>query len=177
MKLLTVLGMTSVLLVVGGSLWLDESGIAGGAVLLVTDADRSDPQIQRSIAAFEGAGYLVTNNSKLATHAAAGENTTIFLTTRRAFAEVPVTTWATLYQRSAIVGGINVSLHELQPLADPGSRAGDARLPFTPERAIFSLLFSAGDCGRGAMSDWLDNWNVPGIIQVRAAQIAPCAKQ
>jgi hypothetical protein len=83
--------------------------------------------------------------------------------------------WAALYGRDVIVGGLNISLHELQPRAQPGSTGGTARVRYTPERAILTLMYWSNKCGSGATSDWLRAYDVAGMADGRAAQIAECA--
>ena len=87
---------------------------------------------------------------------------------------MPEATWASLYWRHVIVGALNVSLHELQPLAQ-GTAPGPGRLQYTPQRAIFSILYTSNGCGTGATSDWLNAYDVAGIAGMRVAQIEPCA--
>jgi len=94
------------------------------------------------------------------------------MTTRRTFNDVPEATWTELYGRGVVIGGINLSRSELL-IQEPASQS----LRYTPDRAIFSFAYRSGDCGNGSTSDWLDNWDLPGIIGVRVDQIAPCARR
>jgi hypothetical protein len=133
------------------------SSVNGARILLVGPNEEFSPAVASSVQQLRAGGFTVID---------------AFLVTRAAFADVPPTFWADLYSRHVIVGGLDVSLYELQPLARSGSTAGTARLQYTPTRPIFSFMYSAGGCARGAMSDWLDNWNLSGIIQQRALEIA-----
>jgi hypothetical protein len=84
---------------------------------------------------------------------------------------VPQGVWQELYDRGVVIGALDVSLHELQPLAVPGAQAGSARLKYTPERPVFSIMFQSG-CISWAMSDWLDVWDVADIVDWRLLDIA-----
>jgi hypothetical protein len=152
-------------LLVGGSTSVDK-------VLLLTAADRTDPQLRETITGFAAAGYYVTDRPDAALRAARSANLSVFMATRRTLHSVPETAWSELYGRDVVIGGINVSLLELNPVV-----AGSGRLRYTPDRAIFSFAYWSSDCGNGATSDWLDNWNLPGIISMRVEQIRACAAQ
>jgi hypothetical protein len=158
------------------SLWQREgaqsSSVNGARILLVSPNEDFSPAVASSVQQLRAGGFTVIDDPTKASFAASAPGTVAFLVTRAAFADVPPTLWADLYSRHVIVGGLDVSLHELQPLARPGSTAGTARLQYTPTRPIFSFMYSAGGCARGAMSDWLENWNLSAIIQQRALEIA-----
>ena len=160
------------LFVVAGLVFIGESRVPD-KVLLITAADRTDPQLRETIDGFRAWGYYVTARTDAALRASRNEDLTVFMATRRAFDAVPESTWSEMYGRHVVVGGLNVSLHELQPLAD-GTSAGTSRVRFTPERAIFSMLYTSRGCGTGATSDWLREYNVAGIAAWRAQQIKPC---
>jgi len=148
------------------------SSVSGPRILLISKSDSSTPLLEETIGRLERSGFTVTDDVQTALSLSASPEAIAFLVTREKFGAVPTSLWASLYSRHVIVGGLDVSLHELQPLALPGSVAGQARLRYTPNRAIFSFVYSTGDCGRGAMSDWLDNWNLSGLLQQRALEIA-----
>jgi hypothetical protein len=157
----------------GGRASSTKASSATGQRILLVSSDESDPLIARSIADLASAGFTVLADPRQALQAASAQDVVAFFVTRDAFATVPGATWRTLYQRSVIVGGLNVSLAELQPLILPGTTAGSGRVKYTADRAIFSLMYSLGGCGRGAMSDWLDNWpHLSGVVQQRALEVA-----
>jgi hypothetical protein len=145
----------------------------GERVLLISEADANNPIVAGAISSLEGVGFTVLSDAQDALARAASPRVVAFFVTRGAFPNVPASTWQALYARRAIIGGLDVSLHELQPLVRPGMEAGSARLKYNPDRPIFSFLYSLGGCGRAAMSDWLDNWPELGaLVQERALEIS-----
>ena len=101
----------------------------------------------------------------------ADRDLTAFLVSRSRFEMVPADTWRDLYAKHVVIGGLDVSLHEIQHLARPGHLAGDARLAFTPGEPIFSLLYSARDGGRGATSSWLNAFDVACLAESTVAEV------
>lgn len=155
------------LFVVAGSVSLGESS-GPDKVLLVTAADRTDPQLRDTIAEFSALGYHVTNRPDAALRASQSEDLTVFMVTRRAFDAVPDATLGDMYGRGVVIGGLNVSRSELR--REPAPRG----LQYTPERAIFSFTYWSRDCSSGSTSDWLRNWNLPSIISMKLEQIRAC---
>jgi len=162
-------------LVVLGSALVSTAGgtqaTAGTKTILIQASDRLGP-LGAAIERLEASGFSATSDTSTALQAASRADSAALLVTRATFKDVPAETWAELYERGVIVGGLDVSLHELQPLARPGTKAGWGRLAYTPERPIFSFMFSLGGCGFGAMSDWIREWDLGGLIQWRAAEVA-----
>jgi hypothetical protein len=146
---------------------------SGERILLLSPDDVTRAVVSDAVAKFEAAGFTAIYDAQTALQLADSPRLVAFFVTRTTFASVPSAVWRSLYLRNVIVGGLDVSLHDLQPLAMPGTQAGSSRVKFNPDRPIFSFLYSLGGCGRGAMSDWLDNWpNLTGVIQQRALEIA-----
>jgi len=169
MNRFVALVMAAGLFVIAGLVFIGESRDPD-KVLLLTTADRTDPQLRDTIAEFAAWGYYVTERADAALRASRDEDLIVFVATWRAFDVVPESSWREMYGRHVVVGGLDVSLHELQPLTH-GTAAGTSRVRYTPERAIFSMLYTSSGCGTGATSDWLREYNVAGIAAWRAEQI------
>lgn len=150
-----------------------EQALTGVKILLIGDQDRLDPRLTLAIANLRNSGFIVTSDSTSALSLANNQRIDAFFVTRGRLAEVPSTVWASLYSRGVLIGGIDVSLHELRPLVMPGQLAGSGWLKYTPSRPIFSLIYGRG-CRQGAMSDWLDNWDdtIVQIVELRLQEIA-----
>ena len=170
MNRLVALAVVAGIFVVASSLWIGRSP-SPPQILLVSPEDRSDAQLRETIAGFRAAGYYVTEHADAALRASRNEEATVLMTTGRTFNAVPETTWNELYGQGVVIGGINVSRSELL-IQEPASQS----LRYTPDRAIFSFVYRSGDCGNGSTSDWLDNWDLPGIIGLRLAQTT-CARR
>jgi hypothetical protein len=148
--------------------------VTGSKILLVSQADQSSARLASAIDNLSKAGFTVTETADPTSAFAPVPNgqVAVFFVTRGAFGQVSPSTWASLYAQHTVIGGLDVSLHELQPLAIPGSVAGQGRLRYTSSRAIFSLMYNAPNCASGAMSDWLDDWDVGKIAQQRMLDVA-----
>jgi hypothetical protein len=177
-----VAGQTRVLLLVtfvlGGYLilgLLDDVGaqtsIDGTRVLLVSPADEANSALAPSINELRASGFNVTSDVQQALFLTSQPEIAAFIVTRQAFPSVPASAWADLYDKGVLIGGLDVSLHELWPLADPGRKVGEARLRYTPLRPIFSILYAKG-CREGAMPDWLDAYNISAVINLRLAELS-----
>ncbi len=142
----------------GGSV----SAALGPKVLLVAEGEDDDPWVRDAVHDLVAGGFDVTSDPEVAIRAVEAPGTEAFVATRAAFASVPRETWSRVYGNGGVVGGLDVSLKELQPLAT-GTEAGSARLAYTPGRPIFSLLRGYEGCV-SAMSDWLDNWPVADLV-------------
>jgi hypothetical protein len=171
---LALAALTAAIVVSAGDLATTRARSAPGErIILVAEADTRQPILSRTISEFEAIGFTVHRDVNSALAVSESPTLVAFFVTRATYNDIPSSTWQSLYARHVIVGGLDISLHELQPLALPGSRVGSGRLRHNPERPIFSFLYSLGACGRGAMSDWLDNWpNLGGFVQQRALEIA-----
>jgi hypothetical protein len=141
-------------------------------MLVVASRDRDDPVVSSAIDRLQKAGFQTTDDADRAvSRVLAADPPGAFVVTRSVFFDVPASDWRDLYGRGDIVGGLDVSLYELRPRADPLGSTGSARLRYTPEQPIFSLMFSKA-CRTGAMSDWLDGWDLAGVIDMRLAELA-----
>jgi hypothetical protein len=164
--------------VVLGALFVVRGGNAtpippGDRVLLIAFGDKALPVVGDTIESFEASGFRVTDNVQAAMVLLDSPDLTAFFVTRASFGAVPAGRWQSLYESHVLVGGLDVSLHELQPLTRPGAPVGSARLEYTPDRPIFAFLHSRGNCGSGAMSDWLDNWrNLSAVVEGRVREIS-----
>ncbi len=138
--------------------------------ILLTSA--SEDYLSGSIDELIAAGFTATSSLAQAEQLI-GPNTRAFIVTRGAFASVPADLWQRLYDSGIVVGGLDVSLHELQPLARPGRVAGWGRLRYTPTRPIFSLMYRSGCTGSGGFSDWMKNWNIAAVVQQKERYAAP----
>lgn len=149
-----------------------EAETADARLLLVTPDEAQGERLGPAIERFEAAGFEVTHDvARVEALVQAGGVSAMFVT-HETFDDLPVQTWRDLYLDHAIVGGLDVSLHQLGPLANPSRPVGASWLHYTPERPIFSLLYQSSDCATGIMSDWLHNWpELDQMVVLRLEQI------
>ena len=119
-----------------------------------------------SIDGLRRAGFTVVDRPETAQQLLAEDDVVAVITTREAFSSVPTAAWSALYQSGVLVGGIDVSLHELQPITS-GRKAGSGRLEFNPARPIFSLLVQHEGCYFSSFSDWADNYDVAAMVKAK----------
>jgi hypothetical protein len=148
-----------------------ETVVSGEKILLVGETEQSDGRFGSTIERLEDAGFQVTTDDAVI-QSLSDRNVAAFLVTRSQYGKVPAEAWQRLYSTHVLVGGLDVSVPELDKTIFD-RQAGSSWLPYTPERPVFAFMYLAKDCSLGVMSDWLDNWdNLAQVMESRMAQIA-----
>lgn len=139
-------------------------------LVLVSTQDETDLMGVRMN--FERAGFTsVQTQSEV--QAAIGDATRAVVVTPRGLALIADVA-PELLSRGVLLGGLNVSLHEILPLADPQAEVRDGWLRSSGEREIFSLVYRTR-CAESRFSDWLDNWD-PVALTIRRADVAAAVR-